>query len=332
MRAKAAGQHSEDIKAALLAARWSTGDVEEALQAVFPVSVLRSAGGGKTKTLIFAVLLLVVLLFLSGGFAYWYFGYQKSGGRTYSCRKNSNCPLQTIEDCGGELCVPQILPYCDNGQCRTPRNFVEWKASCMDKNTDSFSLQECLGMFLPSLKKQDGEDAAFKICNQFFVDSDDAEACRFRNVCGFDAAYPDISPGNPECIKKAKTSSCNDGRRNGRETGIDCGGLDCTSCQTASACSNNSDCQSGVCGVHGTKNQDICYTICSDGPISQHEPCGCFQYVTPQGKVNKTPTAIDSDIGSSQGWENAYGNGKRVYCCGGKINYLSSGQDCTNIL
>jgi hypothetical protein len=58
----------------------------------------------------------------------------------------------------------------------------------------------------------------------------------------------------------AAVASCSDGKRNGAETDVDCGGPDCPGCADGAACSQASDCRSAVC-VMG-----ICQAAnCSDG-------------------------------------------------------------------
>jgi hypothetical protein len=46
--------------------------------------------------------------------------------------------------------------------------------------------------------------------------------------------------------------SCTDGKRNGNETGVDCGGGSCAGCGEGSECSEPTDCASGPCG------DDVC--------------------------------------------------------------------------
>ena len=43
------------------------------------------------------------------------------------------------------------------------------------------------------------------------------------------------------------TSTCTDGLMNGNETGVDCGGIDCSKCSNGLTCKTNTDCMSGKC-------------------------------------------------------------------------------------
>jgi len=235
-----------------------------------------------------------------------------------------------MEDCGGELCAPQRIPFCDSGQCREPNGVEEWEVACREK-PDTY-ITFCFNELVIYMKEKDGKEAAFEVCNRNFPIADAAEQCRL-SACGFRSTVPHTTynDGEPSCIAVAISSSCEDRRRNGRETGIDCGGLDCGPCSARGNCSVNGDCESGICGVHGITNRNICYDICPDGPISRNEPCGCFQNITPQGVVRPSPVPLDSDVGSTRKWEERYGNGKTVYCCRGVAYYLSGNQNCSNI-
>ena len=55
--------------------------------------------------------------------------------------------------------------------------------------------------------------------------------------------------------------TCSDGVKNGNETGVDCGGPDCSPCPANQGCNSDADCASGSCVNH------ICQSpaTCSDG-------------------------------------------------------------------
>lgn len=60
-----------------------------------------------------------------------------------------------------------------------------------------------------------------------------------------------VDCGGPDCAPCAPTPTCSDGIRNGNETGVDCGGPDCAPCST-------------VCGGNGD-NPEICVgNVCAD--------------------------------------------------------------------
>lgn len=49
----------------------------------------------------------------------------------------------------------------------------------------------------------------------------------------------------------APEPSCEDGIKNGRETDVDCGGIDCEACVNGEQCRRNKDCKSGYCHEDG---------------------------------------------------------------------------------
>jgi len=68
--------------------------------------------------------------------------------------------------------------------------------------------------------------------------------------------------------------SCSDGKKNGLETAVDCGGGTCAGCATGKACVSNSDCDSGVCAstVTDKNNPGTCAApTCSDTVLNGNE-------------------------------------------------------------
>ncbi len=60
--------------------------------------------------------------------------------------------------------------------------------------------------------------------------------------------------------------SCTDGRRNGDETDVDCGGPECGDCAVGKGCTTGSDCVTGVC------SQGVCLAAsCADGVRNGNE-------------------------------------------------------------
>jgi hypothetical protein len=66
-------------------------------------------------------------------------------------------------------------------------------------------------------------------------------------------------------------STCNDGIRNDGETDIDCGGPNCGPCADGQRCSDDSDCDSGICpsGVSWERWNDVSGILVSDIPLGQ---------------------------------------------------------------
>lgn len=74
--------------------------------------------------------------------------------------------------------------------------------------------------------------------------------------------------------------SCNDGVKNGKETGVDCGGPDCPRCPNGQGCVSRDDCRSAMC--------DLQVSIC--GPCKSSADCGedqsgtCYCYESVKGE------------------------------------------------
>ncbi len=61
-----------------------------------------------------------------------------------------------------------------------------------------------------------------------------------------------LQPGRTECIAEPNEPTCNDGLKNGAETGIDCGGPDCL------PCNNQEPIDAGIVGVQGQESGQGC--------------------------------------------------------------------------
>lgn len=97
-----------------------------------------------------------------------------------------------------------------------------------------------------------------------------------------DAAPPDGRPpectGDPDCADDEFCSkgecvprppTCDDRRRNGTETDVDCGGDECPACGDGSTCEEGGDCTSGVCG----EDLRCAAARCGDGVRNGEETC-----------------------------------------------------------
>jgi hypothetical protein len=98
---------------------------------------------------------------------------------------------------------------------------------------------------------------------------------------GFDAGTPDV--GAPDV--KADTSTCGDGKRDGDETDVDCGGS-CAPCNDGQACVLETDCASqrcsaGVCGLRAWSVESLGndLTIAGTQTWTSGSPSGL--YLTP---------------------------------------------------
>jgi glucose/arabinose dehydrogenase len=69
-----------------------------------------------------------------------------------------------------------------------------------------------------------------------------------------------------------EAASCSDGKKNGAETGVDCGGLACVPCGPGLTCANDSDCTSGICAA-GVCAAPSCFDGIENGSESDVD-CG----------------------------------------------------------
>lgn len=102
-KAKAAGQKKEEITSALLGAGWQQSDVDEAFAPLEATPLTGFAAvGGKSKTLIVALSVLLGLILAGGGFAYYYFFLSESGAEPPQSAQQEQQPAppkeETIQD------------------------------------------------------------------------------------------------------------------------------------------------------------------------------------------------------------------------------------------
>jgi hypothetical protein len=93
---------------------------------------------------------------------------------------------------------------------------------------------------------------------------------------------------------------CDDGERNGRETGVDCGGLDCKKCLNEQGCRTASDCVSDEC-VAGVCGQPHCGNLVKDQD-EQDVDCGgadCVACGDSCSNQRKDDDETDVDCGGS---------------------------------
>lgn len=90
--------------------------------------------------------------------------------------------------------------------------------------------------------------------------------------------------------KKKPVPTCSDGKRNGNETDIDCGGPTCPQCGNGRTCAKNTDCSTSLCG-DGRGQGGVCASCTNDGVCGSdangqclcNEPTGlCISDVQPQ--------------------------------------------------
>ncbi len=114
-------------------------------------------------------------------------------------------------------------------------------------------------------------------------------ACNQGEICHNSRC---VSPGNNEKgTSSNKKATCTDGKKDGKETDIDCGGSTCPACADEKTCETNMDCSSGVC------TNGICQSpTCTDGVMNGGETgvdCG--------GKCNPCPEKVIGNITTAPG-------------------------------
>lgn len=86
---------------------------------------------------------------------------------------------------------------------------------------------------------------------------------------GTDAGTPDAPPASPPPDAAPPPPSCNNQRKDGDETDLDCGGPECAPCSDDQACVLGRDCTSGVCG----DNLQCASARCGDGVVNGDDVC-----------------------------------------------------------
>ncbi len=158
-----------------------------------------------------------------------------------------------------------------------------------------------------------------------------AKTCGTNVGCGVDA---DCSSDNCctavtcQMLNVCVAPSCQDGKKNQDETGIDCGGNTCTArCGPGQGCLFSTDCQSGVC------TNNVCQPpSCTDGVKNGSEmgidcggncPKGC-----PAGTACNGPGDCDSSVCSKDPTTGAYTTCAAPSCTDGVMNGLETYTDC----
>ena len=218
---------------------------------------------------------------------------------------------ETDADCGGATCSP----------C-SPSQHCGSASDCTSNvcNTTSHLCQmpQCNDMVL------NGNETGID-CGGI-----DCEACAPGQHCSTDADCSSklCSASTHTCL----FSSCSDGRLNGNETGLDCGGP-CPKCGNGVTCSRSSDCASQVCS-----NNTCAAPTCSDGLANGQETdvdCGGVCMACGLGKkcANANDCTSMACLGlvcvapsCSDGVSN--GNETDVDCGGGVCTACSSRMSC----
>lgn len=75
----------------------------------------------------------------------------------------------------------------------------------------------------------------------------------------------DFDCASSKCVQgKCALPTCVDGKKNGEETGVDCGAASCKPCADGDGCAKHADCKSGVCKT-GTCQVPTCFDAVKNG-------------------------------------------------------------------
>ncbi|MBN2193138.1 MAG: hypothetical protein JW751_10010 [Polyangiaceae bacterium] len=113
-------------------------------------------------------------------------------------------------------------------------------AGCPMAVTDRYSLEPADAAALCANETEDGDETDVDCGGA------DCEGCPLGQDCDTDDDCLSVVCHDGTCER----TGCTDGRHNGRESDVDCGG-DCTPCGEDKLCLTDSDCASGSCGPDG---------------------------------------------------------------------------------
>ncbi len=208
------------------------------------------------------------------------------GDECKPCSNGDAC--KTDDDCSSEFCGAAgicVDPGCGDGSKNGDESDVDCGGSCSpceagdvcstaddcaSKNCDDKSLTCVAPSCEDEILNGDESDAD---CGGGCAPCEDGATCTTANDC----LNKVCEPQEEESI--CAEPSCTDEVSNGEETGIDCGGEECSSCGEGQACRGDTDCASGYClgvCVEATcdddyKNQDETDIDCGGNTC---EPCG----------------------------------------------------------
>lgn len=175
------------------------------------------------------------------------------------CSPQMNAPLcgdrkrnqnESDVDCGGDC-----APCSDDKECNTTSD-CDTRECAVDFTCSGDALDTC------NDARKNGSETDID-CGGWVNGAPVCDRCEVSRQCTRD----ENCAADLECHQnRCSTIACDDGRSNGLETDIDCGGMTCDACADGARCSVASDCTSGVC------DNDLCAApSCSDSVQNQDE-------------------------------------------------------------
>ncbi|MFH1649285.1 MAG: hypothetical protein ABIA93_01930 [Candidatus Woesearchaeota archaeon] len=191
--------------------------------------------------------------------------YYCQGGNVYGDYLKPKCLIfnSEIHTCTEEK-VSQLVDVCQEYQyCENGKQSCTYKGGCLDINDDGIvNLGDGILMTALSMSNTTRNMTGYTTYADF---DDNGIINKADNNCfapGFAYGRQEACPEDSfVCI------TCEDGLKNGNETGIDCGGPLCGDCPLGQGCIGNGDCAAGLCV------QNICQEpfSCSDNRTNGHE-------------------------------------------------------------
>jgi hypothetical protein len=158
----------------------------------------------------------------------------------------------TVDFCQGV--TPANMPLPDGSACPDSGQGYCAEGTCVECIEELVGASDC---------KSAGLQCQYRWCVP-------SNICPDANTCGGLCVPCSAGEGcgsDEECLSKSCSSggmcqlpTCDDGRKNSAETGVDCGGSTCARCSSGASCLKPSDCTSDVC------RQGVCEApTCVDG-------------------------------------------------------------------
>ena len=186
------------------------------------------------------------------------------------------------QDCASGLCVGVTAPKCApapscvDKQTNGDETDVDCGGSCPDACADTKGCKVD-GDCKSGLCGSDSTCTPKATCSDGSKNGDETDVdC--GGSCPDDCATGKGCKGDGDCVSKAcdtsvtlpicvtpETESCTDGKQNGDETDVDCGGSCPDACKTTKGCKVGEDCESGQCDTAASTPVCVPAPSCTDG-------------------------------------------------------------------
>jgi hypothetical protein len=198
---------------------------------------------------------------------------------------------------------PTILPCqqtgCGLGQTACGSNPVTGAPVCADLHTDQNNCGSC-GLTCGSNQICSNSQCALApTCNNppssCYSGVLNGTVCFYSPVAAGTACPGGICNAQAQCV----AATCNDGIKDGSETGVDCGGGACPACAAGQSCLANGDCASGNCASGVCQAAACTPTTCAQiGATCGSVPDGCggsLQCGTCSAPPNGTAVCVNNN-------------------------------------